>query len=98
MKAITTKYHGPTNFKGSRVSASAEGGHRLYVSWDDALDSSENHKQAAMALAKRLNWAGQWFEGWTGDASVWVCADDSVAQFTVNRPRAEGIVHDRSAA
>ena len=68
------------------------------MQWDDALDSSENHKQAAMALAKRLNWSGQWFEGWTSDACVWVCAADSVPQFTVTRTRAEGLEHDRFAA
>lgn len=34
MKAIRTKYHGPTNFKSSRVSAEAEGVGRMYFRWN----------------------------------------------------------------
>ena len=37
MQAIVTKYHGATNFKGSRISATAEAG-RIYLSWDDSLN------------------------------------------------------------
>jgi hypothetical protein len=54
-QAIVTKYHGPTNYKGSRISARAEAG-RIVVPYDHALNISDNHKAAAQALAERLGW------------------------------------------
>jgi hypothetical protein len=52
MQAIRTKYHGPTNNRGSRVTASCERG-KLTVSWDPALNPENNHRRAAaMLLAK----------------------------------------------
>ena len=36
-QAIQTTYHGPTNMRGSRVSARAEAG-RVTLEWDDAYD------------------------------------------------------------
>jgi hypothetical protein len=85
MKAITTKYHGPTNFKGSRVSASAEGGHKLWMQWDDALNSNENHRAAATALATKMDWSGNWAAGWTEDACVWVNVCEWTPQFVVGK-------------
>jgi hypothetical protein len=55
LQAIVTKYHGPTNYKGSRISARAEAG-RVIVSYDHALNVDENHKAAAQALVERLGW------------------------------------------
>ena len=54
-QAIVTKYHGPTNVRGSRISARADAG-RVIVSYDHALDISGNHKAAAQALADKLGW------------------------------------------
>lgn len=52
--AITTKYIGPTNYRPSRVKAKAHYG-SVTISWDHALNTDENHEQAARALiAKRL--------------------------------------------
>lgn len=56
MKAIVTKYHGATNTRGSRVSATAEGGNRISLPWDDALNSEENHRKAALALVVKMKW------------------------------------------
>ena len=55
LQAIVTKYHGPTNYKGSRISARAEAG-RVVLAYDHALNPDENHKAAAQALAERLGW------------------------------------------
>ena len=55
MQAIQTKYLGPTNFKGSRVKASAQSG-SIILSWDDALNADENHHVAALALMRKLDW------------------------------------------
>lgn len=54
-QAIVTKYHGPTNTRGSRISAEAEAG-KIFVGYDDALNSEDNHKLAALALIKKVGW------------------------------------------
>lgn len=57
MQAIITKYHGPTNAHGSRVSAKCDAG-RIFVPWDDAMNADQNHNAAAEALARKLDWHG----------------------------------------
>jgi hypothetical protein len=54
-QAIVTKYHGPTNSRGSRVIASAQAGRKI-VPWDHALNSENNHRAAALALANHYGW------------------------------------------
>lgn len=54
-QAITTKYLGATNHRGSRVVARAQAG-RITIPWDDALDVAENHLKAATALAWKYGW------------------------------------------
>lgn len=61
-QAIVTKYHGPGNVRGSRVSAKADAG-RVTIEWDHRLNVEENHAAAAHALLKRLGWAGPWAMG-----------------------------------
>jgi len=57
MKAIFTKYHGPGNVKGSCISAT-DGENRVVISRECALRIEESHKQAALALCKKMNWHG----------------------------------------
>lgn len=57
MQAIATKYIGPTNHHGSRISVSADAGRRIY-SWDPALNVEENHTAAAERFARELKWIG----------------------------------------
>ncbi len=61
-QAIVTRYHGPTNTRGSRISATACGG-RVVVPYDYAGEVFDNHAAAAMALAAKLNWGGEWAGG-----------------------------------
>ena len=56
-QAIVTRYHGPGNVRGSRITAQCAGG-KITVPYDHALDSAENHLHAAAALAARLGWRG----------------------------------------
>lgn len=58
MKAITTKFHGPTNSKGSRYSAIDSDNNRVTLSTDYALNSDENHRRAAVALCEKMGWKG----------------------------------------
>jgi len=76
-QAICTKYHGPTNYRGSRVTASAQAG-RLTISWDDALDVDANHAKAAEAFRAKLGWSGTLRGGALpkGDGYCFVLCDD----------------------
>lgn len=71
-KAIKTKYHGPGNVKGSRISATDEDGNRIVLSWDYALDSDGNHKVAARALCDKMGWRGELASGGLKDCIVHV--------------------------
>lgn len=86
MQAITTKYIGPTDTRGSRVKAFTESGLSLTVGWNNEFNSEENHRNAAHALAKKLGWHGQWVGGGIKAGNVYVCVtrafDDT---FTVEK-------------
>jgi hypothetical protein len=62
MQAIETKFHGPTNNSGSRISARCEAA-RIILPWDHALDSEANHIAAARALMAKLGWEGKLYTG-----------------------------------
>ena len=73
MQTITTKYHGPGNVRGARISAKTTSGIKISLSWDYTLDADENHRRAAEMLAVKLGWRGQWASGALADGStVWV--------------------------
>lgn len=57
MQAIQTRYHGPTNSRGSRISAKADAG-RISIPYPYALSGVAGHKAAAVALCKKLGWDG----------------------------------------
>ena len=61
-QAITTKYFGPSNVRGSRVKATADAG-SITLHWDNALNTEQNHALAARKLAAKLGWVGQWIGG-----------------------------------
>lgn len=56
VKAIFTKYIGPSNVRGARVKATDEDRNSVTLSWDHALDSLDNHRAAAEALIKKMKW------------------------------------------
>ena len=55
MQAIVTKYLSPTNTRGALIKATAQAG-ATYLSWDYALDTSANHRAAAVELANKYKW------------------------------------------
>lgn len=61
MKAIVTKYIGATDTKPSNIKASAECVKSITVSYDHSLDSEDNHRKAAKALAESLQWGWKQF-------------------------------------
>ncbi len=68
-QAIVTKCLGATNFRGSRVKATASAG-SVTLSWDHSLDSEGNHIRAAMAVAVKYGWRGDWSGGGTENGYV----------------------------
>lgn len=58
VQTIHTRYHGATNTKGARISATASGGKRIVRAYDHAFDAPNNHANAAQALAEQLRWNG----------------------------------------
>ena len=57
MQAILTKFHGPTNIRGSRISATCAGG-RVIVPYPHDLSGQECHEYAAKKLVNKLGWTG----------------------------------------
>lgn len=62
MQAITTKFIGPTNTRGSRVKATCQAKSRT-THWNHAENTDENHTRAARLLAEELGWSGRWVGG-----------------------------------
>lgn len=54
-QAIRTRYVGPGNVRGSRIIATA-GNHRRSFGVDNSIDLEDNHRSAAIAIARELNW------------------------------------------
>lgn len=54
MQAILTRYHGATNYRGSRISATCERG-RIYIDYPhEKAHGEEAHRAAAQALVARF--------------------------------------------
>jgi len=75
-QAITTRFIGPTNHRGSRIKARAAAG-SITIPYPHALSIEKAHAFAASHLADKLEWHGQWFGGGmpTEDGYVFVLAD-----------------------
>ena len=55
LQAITTRFLGPTNSRGSRFSATCRAG-KITVPRDYSLNANDNHIAAANALREKLGW------------------------------------------
>lgn len=58
MNAIVTKYHGPSNVRGSRITATDNDGNRTIIHYERALNSEGNHIASARALCSKMGWTG----------------------------------------
>ena len=81
--AIITKFYGPTNYRGSRVTARRgdhqTGDKRYTHQWDHGLSLQDNHAAAVTGLVNLYDWRGQWILGSTGTGYVAVQAPDPLA-------------------
>ena len=76
-KAIVTRWHDCTQTRPARVSASAEGVKRLYITYE-FIGAAAAHRQAAEALIARQKWAEDDYylieASLPDNATVWVWA------------------------
>ena len=79
MKAIQTKYLGPTNNRGSRIKAFDCDGNSVTISYDSSKNSDANHRTAAVTLAEKMNWKGTISGGYVDKGMVWVFVGDIYA-------------------
>ena len=75
MQAISTKFIGPSNVKGSRYKATNPDGKSVTLSSDHALNSDRNHLRVAVALRDKMGWKGELIGGATKDGYAFVFAD-----------------------
>ena len=75
MKAIETTYHGPTDTRGSRITATDGDGNRVSISYPHELSGEACHRHAARKLCAKLNWKGKLVGGATRRGYVFVWAD-----------------------
>lgn len=71
MTAIITKYIPSTNTKGTRISATCAGGHKVTFP-AGPFSGNAPHRFAALALCEQLGWEGDLIEGNTVDGNVYV--------------------------
>jgi hypothetical protein len=64
LEIITTKYHGATNFRGSRISATGDGA-RVSIPYPHELNGEAVHAAAARALAAKLGFHGVTLKGYS---------------------------------
>ena len=70
MVAITSKYHGPTDTRGSYVRATANG-RTATVAYASELDAEANHRAACKLLCDKLGWDADRFFGGAMDDGRW---------------------------
>lgn len=75
LQAIRTKYHGATNHRGSRITATSSGGRKLTIQYPHESNAPEAHRAAAEALQAKLGWDGRLIQGSLSDSYVFVFAE-----------------------
>lgn len=76
MKAIFTKFHGPTDTRGARISASDSDGNKITISYPYELSGEYCHRKAADALCVKMQWTGNLISGGTRTGYVFVFGPD----------------------
>lgn len=72
MRAIFTKYLGATEKRGSRIMATDEERHRVFIPYDNEFHDTALHRLAARTLCKKMKWKGRIVGGHTKKGMVWV--------------------------
>jgi len=72
MQAIRTKYHGPTNTRGARITATSGSGLKCTIPYPYELSGEACHREAATALCNKLQWPTDLIGGELKDGFVFV--------------------------
>jgi hypothetical protein len=79
LQSIETKKHGPTDTRGSRISATTASGIRVTIGYPYELSGVDCHALAAETLARKLKWidpeeafSSRWIAGGTKAGYVFV--------------------------
>ena len=75
MKAIKTKYLGPTDFRGGRMKASDGDGNSITEGYLHEYNPEQNHEIMADALCRKMGWKGTLKGGWFENEMYWVFQD-----------------------
>lgn len=75
MKAISTRYKGPTDTKGARIIATDSDNNRVTISYPYELSGEDVHRKAAEALCAKMGWTGKLIGGGTKQGYVFVFAE-----------------------
>jgi len=76
MKAIKTKFHGPTNSNGSRISADDGEGNKIITSYDHGLSFDGNHRESMLMLCEKMSWPYCVECGWYKNNCYWVIPEN----------------------
>lgn len=66
MNAITTKYIGATNYRSSRIKATAGNGQSVTIGYPHEFSGEACHAQAALALCHKMGWDGEGYSRFKG--------------------------------
>lgn len=96
-KAISTRYRGATNTRGSVIIASDSDNNRVSIPYPHELNSDDAHRKAAESLRDKMGWKGELIEGGTKTGRVFVFLP-TLYRFTFKfqgrRKGAIGIFHE----
>ena len=81
MKAITTKYKGPTDKRGSRIIASDNAGNKITIPFPYELSGEAVHRAAADALCAKMGWTGTLASGSIKGGYVFVVRGEELANW-----------------
>lgn len=93
MKAICTKFMGPTNHQGARIKASDMDGNTITIAYPHDGGADVRHRAAAIALCQKMGWQGRMIEGSTktGSVFVFVSSGDLTSEiFDIPEPQTAG--------
>ena len=89
MQTIITKYLGPTDRLGSRYKATHTGSYTsVTLGADYSINAEANHTEAALALAEKLDWNGDYIGGHTSEGMVFVNSDPMYCFNVTSKERA----------
>jgi len=84
MQTIETKYVGATNYKGSRIIATASGNDiKVSIPYDSGQTDENMHMTAAIALCNKIGWEGKMIGGHSKHGMVWVFDESLSMRFKV---------------